>query len=153
MSDIHEGGCLCGTVRYRVTGNPDATEGTGICHCTFCKRRSGGAFGVQVYFPKDAFQLVSGELKTYQYRSDVTGRWIRLEFCPNCGTTVTWLAEWSPELRSIALGTFDDPTWLPPPQWAVFGRSAIPWITHPRNVDVYPTSPYVNADEKPMRSN
>jgi len=92
MSDTHEGGCLCGKVRYRLTGNPDETEGAGICHCTNCRRRTGSAFGVQVFFPKDAFQLTKGELKTYEYRSDVD-RWVRTEFCRNCGTTVTWLAE------------------------------------------------------------
>lgn len=28
---MHEGGCVCGAVR--------------ICHCKFCQRRTGGAFG------------------------------------------------------------------------------------------------------------
>ena len=49
MSNAHEGGCLCGAVRYRVEGNPDETEGVGICHCRFCKRRTGSAFGTQVF--------------------------------------------------------------------------------------------------------
>ena len=30
-----EGGCLCGTVRYRVEGEPLAS---GICHCHTCRR-------------------------------------------------------------------------------------------------------------------
>ena len=151
MSDTHEGGCLCGKVRYRLTGNPDETEGAGICHCTNCRRRTGSAFGVQVFFPKDAFQLTKGELKTYEYRSDVD-RWVRTEFCRNCGTTMTWLAEWNPELRSIAFGTLDNPSRIKPPQWAIYGRSAIPWIAHPRNIDVYDTNPYVNEGEQPKRS-
>ncbi len=31
MSEIHEGGCLCGAIRYRVKGNP---LGAQVCHCT-----------------------------------------------------------------------------------------------------------------------
>src|SRR2546422_6792471 len=45
MADTHEGGCLCGTVRYRVVGNPNPTL-TGVCHCTLCQRRTGSAFGI-----------------------------------------------------------------------------------------------------------
>ena len=31
MSDVRQGGCQCGAVRYQVTGEPFAT---GVCHCT-----------------------------------------------------------------------------------------------------------------------
>ena len=34
MSEIHEGGCLCGSVRYRTVGAP---VGATICYCTFCQ--------------------------------------------------------------------------------------------------------------------
>ena len=61
-------------------------------------------------------------------------------------------AEWNPELRSIAFGTLDNPSRIKPPQWAIYGRSAIPWIAHPRNIDVYDTNPYINEGEQPKRS-
>ena len=93
MPDIHEGGCLCGKVRYRVLGDP---RHSGVCHCAFCKRRTGSAFGISVYFDEAAVQITSGLLKTYEYRSDESNRWIRAEFWPNCGTTVTATAEWAP---------------------------------------------------------
>jgi hypothetical protein len=47
MVDIHEGGCACGAVRYRVKGSPERAS---VCHCTFCQRRTGSAFGISVYF-------------------------------------------------------------------------------------------------------
>jgi len=139
VAESHEGGCLCGNVRFRVEGQPDETEGTGVCHCTFCKRRTGSAFGVAGYFPKDAFKVTRGELKTYEYRSDETNRWLKMEFCPTCGTTVTWVAEWNTALRGIAIGTFDDPNWLKP-KWQVFTRSALGWVSLPESIDIYETS-------------
>ena len=137
-AEVHEGGCLCGAVRYRVEGQPDEVQGVGICHCTFCKRRTGSAFGVGAYFPNTSVKIISGELKTYEYRSDETGRWLRMEFCPTCGTTVTWIGEWSPGLRAIGLGTFDDPDWVKP-KWAVFARSAVQWVVHPKDMEICET--------------
>jgi len=45
MSEIHEGGCLCGTHRYRVKGDPMRVL---VCHCRFCQRRTGAACGIGV---------------------------------------------------------------------------------------------------------
>ena len=41
----HEGGCLCGAVRYRVLGEPARAS---VCSCTACQRRTGrlSALGV-----------------------------------------------------------------------------------------------------------
>src|SRR5271155_4223615 len=87
VTQTHEGGCLCGAVRYRVAGDPKIA---GVCHCTFCKRRTGSAFGLSAYFDEAAVQITSGVLKTYEYRSDESNGWARMEFCLTCGSTVTW---------------------------------------------------------------
>ena len=90
MADEHEGGCLCGVVRYRVTDEPYLA---GVCHCSQCKKRTGSALGVAMYFDESAVQIKSGALKTYEYRSDESNRRLKLEFCSNCGTTVSWTAD------------------------------------------------------------
>ena len=43
----HEGGCVCGAVRYRAEGMPLRVT---ACHCTMCQRRTGSAFGVGAYY-------------------------------------------------------------------------------------------------------
>ena len=48
-TEIHEGGCSCGTVRYQTIGQPART---GVCHCRYCQTRTGPAFGISVYFLK-----------------------------------------------------------------------------------------------------
>jgi hypothetical protein len=137
MAETHEGGCLCGAVRYRVTAEPNIAA---VCHCTRCQRMTGSAFSIPAYFDENAVQIISGVLKTYECRSDETDRWLRLEFCPSCGTRVTWTAEWSPRTRGIAVGTFDDPNWIKPAAH-IWTRSALHWMVFPANVQVIETTP------------
>jgi hypothetical protein len=103
MAEIHEGGCLCGAARYRVVGNPIEVM---ICHCTLCQRRTGSAFGMSTYFEENNVEFTRGVLKTYEYHSDESKRWVKMEFCPTCGTTLTWTAEKFPGGRGIAGGTY-----------------------------------------------
>ncbi len=136
MSDneaIREGGCLCGALRYRVTGEPFRTN---TCHCTGCRRRTGSAFGISTYFKIEQVDFISGERKVYRYQSDESGRFADMEFCPDCGSTVTWTAEFFPGARGIAGGSFDDPDWFDVDQhgWA---RSALKHTCFPDSVAVY----------------
>ena len=134
MADVHEGGCLCGTVRYRVVGNPNPTL-TCVCHCTRCQRHTGSAFRLSVYFDETEVKITRGILKPYEYRSEESQRWVKMEFCPTCGTTVTWTAEAAPGVRGIAGGTFDDPSWFELPVH-VWTRSAQPWMVYPPGVTI-----------------
>src|ERR1051325_8882639 len=107
---VHAGGCLCGAVRYRVSGEPVRSS---VCSCTACQRRTGSLAGFGAYF--NANQVtVRGELRTYEHRSDESGRWLRFEFCPKCGTQVTWTAEVFPGMRAIGVGTLDQPKRITP---------------------------------------
>ncbi len=55
------GGCLCGKVRYTVSGEPAFG---GLCHCRNCQQYTGSAFETIVAFPAASIN-VQGELKTY----------------------------------------------------------------------------------------
>ncbi len=107
----HEGGCLCGGVRFRTTNKPVRVL---ACHCTTCKQRTGAAYGVGVYFAERDVEFTDGDTASYELRSDTSGRWIRKrnEFCRRCGTTVSWTLEMRPGVRGIAGGSFDDPHWF-----------------------------------------
>jgi hypothetical protein len=109
---------------------------TGVCHCTFCQRRTGSAFGANAYFNDRDVAFNGGARKSYEHRSDESGRWLRMEFCPNCGSTVSWTLELSPGLRGIAVGTFDDPKWIYY-QRHTWTRSAHPWVTLPPDIEIH----------------
>jgi hypothetical protein len=133
---IHEGGCVCGAVRYRAEGMPLRVT---ACHCTMCQKRTGSAFGVGAYYKAEQVQKLRGELATYEHHSDESHRWLRLEFCPKCGTQVFWTLQALPDVRAVGLGTFDDPKWLKVTRFGWY-RSAHPWVQPPEGVEVFETS-------------
>lgn len=108
-TEFYEGGCQCGAVRYRTTNTPMRVM---ACHCAACKRRTGSAYGVGVYFDETDVEFLQGTLRTFEFRSDESGRWLRNEFCERCGSAVTWTLELRPGLRAIAGGTYDNPEWF-----------------------------------------
>lgn len=110
MSDVREGGCQCGAIRYRVEGDPVAV---GICHCKECQRQSGSAFGMSFIVPRDAFRLSRGSPKTFTRSSD-SGRPVVCAFCPECGTRIYHEARWRAGVLNIKPGTLDDTSGLKP---------------------------------------
>ena len=134
MSDIHTGSCACGAVRYRVRGNPAFGL---VCHCRFCQKRLASAFAVIAYFDEQAVEFVQGKLAECEHRSDESGRWLRMNFCPKCGTTVSHTAEVRPGMRAIAGGTFDDPDWFAIERH-IWTKSKRPWVAIPEGVATYP---------------
>ena len=109
MSDnIHEGGCVCGDVRYRTTADPDHVV---VCHCEWCQRRTGTAFAVIPKFRLEEFELLSGKLTTYREVNEA-GRWLDLAFCPRCGTNIGFTQERRIWAQAIDAGTFDEPNWI-----------------------------------------
>jgi len=130
-----EGGCLCGGVRFSAGSEPLRAS---ACHCRNCQRRTGSAFGIGAYF-READVELHGELKTYEYRSDESGRWLRTQFCPACGTTVTWTAEAFPGIRALAGGAFDDPDSLAVQRHG-WTRSRLKCIAFPRDAELFEKS-------------
>ncbi len=133
----HEGGCVCGHVRYSADGDPERVT---ICHCAWCQRRTGTAFGVEAVFRQEKVEIAAGSVQTYRHISDESGRWLDQQFCSNCGTNIGFTLEAVPGIRTIAAGTFDDPPWIDAAKHQfrhVFLRSAQNWSDVPEGVDKY----------------
>ncbi len=101
----HEGSCLCGAVRYRVSGEPVATT---LCHCSSCRRATGGVSVAWAVFDKDAVEI-DGELREY---SSSPG--IYWGSCTACGTLLAYRRDSRPGQRDITTATLDDPAAFPP---------------------------------------
>ena len=133
MHEIHDGGCLCGDVRYRVTGQPNYQA---VCHCTFCQKFTGSAFHLVVAFEKPNVEFSGKPFKTYDHRSTHHGRVLTLQFCPRCGTTVGLNFERFPTFQSICGSTFDDPNWYKIERH-IFTGTALHWMTYSPDVDLF----------------
>jgi len=103
QNEAHAGGCLCGGIRYRVTGRLQPVID---CHCSQC-RRTHGHFAAYTSVLKNALELV--EDKQLRWYPSSSG--IRRGFCATCGASVFWERHDGPEI-SIAAGTLDAPTGL-----------------------------------------
>ena len=145
MGEVHSGGCVCGAVRYRVEGEPRRVS---ACACTWCQKRTGSAIGISVYFDKHDVVFTQGVLGSYQLTSD-DGRWIKQEFCRNCGTVLTWTLQFLPDCRGIAGGSFDQPTFWYQLERFVYARSKPDWFTIPEGIQVYQSMPGDSSDDHP----
>ena len=84
------GGCVCGAVRFKAIGEPSRVT---ICHCRWCQRRTGTAFGVEVVYSTDQVEFTKGETTRYRHVSDESGRWVDIEFCGRCGGNMGFTLE------------------------------------------------------------
>jgi len=135
--ELQGGGCVCKKVRYNISGAPLRVT---ICHCTWCQRRTGSAFGVELVFNKDHVQLNSDAVAVYRHISEMTGRWLDQHFCNSCGSNIGLTLEAVPSIQSIAIGSLDDQNWSELTQLDrkhVFVRSARQWSDIPNDVDQY----------------
>lgn len=129
----HTGGCQCGAVRFFTSDTPVRAV---ACHCTNCKLRTGSPYGIGVYFKDEDVEFTQGEVHSYEFKSNTSGRWLRNEFCPTCGSTVSWTLEMRPGWRAIAGGSFDDTNWYQT-QLHVWTKSARPDMCYPENMELH----------------
>ena len=135
MTSSLSGGCVCGAVRYVTDGLPLRIT---ICHCTWCRRRTGTAFGTECVFPIGAVRFEGEHPRAYRHRSDLSGRWIDQDFCPACGSNVGLRLEALPEMRSLSIGDFDDASWIDSAGITVrhvFTRSSLSFSSIPDGVE------------------
>ncbi len=117
------GGCFCGGVRYRFSGG---MMWHGVCHCSVCRRFSGGAGGAW-FGVLSAGVAVSGGAAFYGYKAD-SGNDIRRGVCGKCCAPVYNLNSMMPDVHIIAAGSLDEPGRFSPrlriycggaPSWAL----------------------------------
>ena len=122
MSESKTGGCLCGAVRYELSGEPIRTM---VCSCKNCQRTSGSALSTIALVKRDDLS-VAGELTGYEYPGD-SGNKLEINFCTNCGSPVLLNIRRMPDVVSIKVGTFDDTSWFKP-QASIWNDSAQDWM-------------------------
>jgi hypothetical protein len=98
----HQGGCLCGGVRYEVTG---PLRDVVVCHCSRCRRTHGHVAAYTKCAASDLVLVEDDTLRWYEF----DGR--RRGFCARCGASVLWRTT-DDATVSITAGTLREPTGL-----------------------------------------
>jgi len=114
--------CACGQLRVECSGEPVLVS---LCHCLACQQRTGSAFGVAAFFPREGVEI-NGETTRYERSSD-NGFAVTFHFCPRCGSTVLWEPSRKPDVIAVAVGCFGDRT-FPAPTKEVYVERRHHWL-------------------------
>jgi hypothetical protein len=106
LDRILEGGCACGTVRFRAAGKP---LWVAHCHCRSCRKQTGSPFTTYAGYRREAVGFSGTGRGSYNSSPGVTR-----SFCPRCGTPLAYEGERWPGEIHLFLASFDDPNALRP---------------------------------------
>lgn len=131
----HTGGCLCGAVRYRVSGAP---LWVAHCHCQSCRKASGAPVLTFAGFHADRYEITGSEPVRYPSSPGVTRA-----FCGRCGTPLSYEAERYAGEVHVTISSLDRPEDFPP-QGHVWTEDRIPWF---ETADDLPRHPRTSGDD------
>lgn len=114
------GSCLCGAVRYEVTG---PVHDVHHCHCSMCRKAHGSAFSTFARLTASELRIVAGQAEIRSYRSSPP---IERTFCATCGTRLTVGFDGMPDAVWVTLTTLDGDAGVRPGAH-MFVASKAPW--------------------------
>ncbi len=119
MDRVHEGGCLCGAVRYSVS---DPSTWRAVCYCDSCSKASGGIAVAWAGFPALRFQMTKGSLAIFE-----STRGVQRGFCARCGTSRTYQMDpaklpGASDVVYITTRILDDRNAYPPEEHVRYGE-------------------------------
>jgi len=129
-----EGGCACGSVRYRMTSAPMFVH---CCHCTWCQRETGASFALNALIEADRVELTKGQGEAIDTPSN-SGRGQKISRCPTCH-----VALWSnysgagDAIRFLRVGTLDA-AWRLKPDIHIFTSTRQRWLVLPADIPAVP---------------
>lgn len=142
MTDVSEdrpaqltGGCLCGQVRFHVSGAPLFVA---HCQCADCRKTSGTGHSTDAGFHR-ADLVIEGSLRTFGTQA-LSGNRIERSFCGVCGTKISTANAAFPEEIALNLAAFDNPEALVPTV-VYFTKDSIDWDVVDPSLCAHETQP------------
>lgn len=139
--DKQLGGCMCGAIRYEVSGDPIWSAG---CCCRDCARASGTPYIVWVGFPPERVTFLSGHPQIY-----TSSKGVLRGFCKECGTSLTYGRDPAFEAVEptlyVSAATLDDPGAYPPTEVVWYGHRPT-WFALQGEIPLHETISPENAD-------
>lgn len=118
-TDLSTGGCLCGKVRYQLSGSPRRVS---ICYCLDCRQASGAPGVAWVSVRREDFVALAGELKQVRH-----ARRLR-SFATCCGTPILVEDAANSPRVEVTTCSMDHPDAYPPIA-AIWTEDRLPWTS------------------------
>jgi len=130
-----EGGCACGTIRYKLAASPLIVH---ACHCRDCQRLTGGPFVINIWIEKKFVEAGPVAPKSFRLAGG-SGKPNDVFFCERCGTTLWSRYDIVPsECLFVRAGTLDNPAAVTP-DVHIFTRTKLPWVQLPEGARTFPS--------------
>jgi hypothetical protein len=128
-----EGGCSCGSVRYRLLRQPMFVH---CCHCSWCQRETGSAFALNALVETDQVKVLQGRTETVELPS-ASGKGQVVVHCPGCHVALwSHYAGGGTAIAFVRVGTLDHPEACPP-DVHIFTSSKMPWVALPAETPAF----------------
>lgn len=103
----HTGSCLCGGVRFTISGPIAPIQ---VCHCMQCRKAQGTAIATNVPVEASAFNLEQGDGLLTSYESSPGKQRV---FCRVCGSPIFSQRDTLPGVLRIRMGLINEPVDAP----------------------------------------
>lgn len=133
----HEGGCLCGAVRYEFLGEPVYSAN---CHCRSCQRAIGAGYVTWTAVKKEGFRVIKGEI-TYCETSPGMHR----GFCNQCGSSLEGHGDGWDE-NYVTAASLDEPE-IAKPTTNVYLDHQQPWVKIDEDLRCYKKFPEQSKEQ------
>lgn len=98
---MYKGTCLCGIIRFHITG---PIRNIVYCHCSQCRKAQGSAFATNGIVEASAFEILSGADALTGFESS-PGQ--TKYFCKICGSPIMSKSVSKPDQVRVRLGTIE----------------------------------------------
>ena len=116
-----KGSCLCGAVKYEVTGE---SKRFFHCHCSRCRKATGTGHASNLFIQPGVLKWLQGEDQIRAFKVPEAKRFTN-SFCGTCGSRLPRQAKDS-DIVMITCGSLDDDTPIKP-QARIFSGSRASW--------------------------
>lgn len=122
-----DGGCTCGSVRYRLESAPLFVH---CCHCRWCQRETGASYALNALIEADRVSLLRGRPQMTPTPSN-SGKGQEIWRCPTCRIAL-WsnYAGFGSKVNFVRVGTLDEADRLTP-DIHIYTSSRQPWVVIP----------------------
>ena len=120
--EVAEGGCLCGAVRYRLTG-PSAFVSQ--CCCKDCQKATGTGHTTIIGIHRSQLALSGESPRTFTNQGE-SGGGVTRHFCGTCAGRLFTSGDLPGEMIMVQAGSLDDPDRISPDS-VIYLKDAPAW--------------------------